>query len=466
WVLHMLRSQLGEELYRRCIRTYLERHRYGNVVTEDLRAVIEELSGRSYDQFFDQWVYHAHHPELEVNYHWDEKTRLAKLSIRQAQKLGDNVSLFNFPLTVRFKGKFGAVDRPVQVKEKEEDFYFPLESAPEIVRLDPDYTLLARITFNPPSAMLHAQLADANDAVGRLLAVEQLSAKKDKETVARLKERLNQDPFYGVRVEASRALRSIHTDEALEALLASSRQSDARVRRHVVDDLGGFYRDTAYAAARQTLEAEKNPDILSEAIRAIGGYAKPEVHEALLRFLNSESYRNELADAAIGAMRSQDDPAYLAPLLDALSKREAAFTSRGFGQGLSALAYLARNEEKKDNVREFLMGYLNHQKRSIHLAAINALGTLGDPKAIAALEKFATAAKESPERTAADRAVADLRAGRKPVDDFKNLRDEVLALQKQNRELRKELDDLKKKVEAAGAQPAQTKSKKKTANKK
>ena len=467
WVLHMLRSQLGEELYRRCIRTYLERHRYGNVVTEDLRAVIEELSGRSYDQFFDQWVYHAHHPELEVNYNWEEKTRLAKVSVRQAQKLGDNVSLFNFPLTVRFKGKFGTADRPIQVKEKEEDFYFPLESAPEIVRLDPDYTLLAKITFNPPNAMLPAQLADANDAVGRLLAVEQLSAKKDKETVARLKERLNQDPFYGVRVEASRALRSIHTDEALEALLASTRQSDARVRRQVVDDVGGFYRDTAYAAARQTLDADKNPDILSEAIRGIGGYAKPEVHEALLQFLNSESYRNELADAAISAMRLQDDPAYLAPLLDALSKREAGFTSRGFGQGLRTLAYLARNEEKKDNVREFLMGYLNHQKRNIHLAAINALGALGDPKAIAVLEKFATSStKESPERTAAERAVADLRAGRKPVDDFKNLRDEVLELQKQNRELRKELDDLKKQVEVAGRKPAEGKSKKKPPGKK
>jgi len=87
WVLHMLRAQLGEELYRRCIKTYLERHRYGNVTTEDLRAVIEELSGRSYDQFFDQWLYHAHYPELAVDYSWDELAKLAKISIRQEQTL-------------------------------------------------------------------------------------------------------------------------------------------------------------------------------------------------------------------------------------------------------------------------------------------------------------------------------------------------------------------------------------------
>src|SRR5262249_6103441 len=161
--------------------------------------------------------------------------------------------------------------------------------------------------------------------------------------------------------------------------LGSTKQSDARVRHQVVDDIGGFYRETAYETARNTLEAEKNPAILSTAIRALGGYGKPEVQRALLRFLNTEAYRNELADAATAAMRWQDDPAYLDPLLDTLAHREGAFTSRGFGQALSTLAYLARNEEKKDRARDFLAGHLNDQKRTIRLAAITALGTLGDP---------------------------------------------------------------------------------------
>src|ERR1041385_4614836 len=461
----MLRSQLGEDLYRRCIKTYLERHQFDNVVTEDLRAVVEELSGRSFDQFFDQWVYHAHHPELEITNRWDETAKLAKVTVRQAQALSENVLLFHFPLAIRFKGNFGTIDRQVQVAQKEEDFYFPLPEAPQIVRVDPAYTLLAKIKVQTPTPMLYAQLADQDDAVGRLLAIEQLSAKKDKETVAKLKERLNNDPFYGVRLEASQALRSIHNDEALDALLASTKQSDPRVRQQVVTDTGGFYRDTACDSARKTLEAEKNPDILSAAIRALGGYAKPEVSAALLKYLNSQSYRNELADAAIAAMRLQDDPAYLGPLLETLAQRESEFTSRGFGQGLSTVAYLARNEEKKDRVREFLAGYVNHKKRAIRLAAMGALGTLGDPKAIAALEKLATAAKESPERTAAEKALADLRAARKPVDDFKNLRSEVLDLQKQNRELRKELDELKKKVAVTESKAGEASSKKQTARK-
>ncbi|MEO6035806.1 MAG: M1 family metallopeptidase, partial [Verrucomicrobiota bacterium] len=96
WVLHMLRSQLGAELYRRAINAYVGRHQFENVITEDLNSAIEEISGRSFDQFFDQWLYHGHFPEIEAAYSWDPGLKLAKVSIRQVQKISEEVLLFNF----------------------------------------------------------------------------------------------------------------------------------------------------------------------------------------------------------------------------------------------------------------------------------------------------------------------------------------------------------------------------------
>src|ERR1017187_7012906 len=234
FVLRMLRAQLGEDLYRRCIKTYLERHQYGNVVTHDLSSVIEEFSGRAYDQFFDQWVYHAHYPELAAAYSWDENAKLAKISLQQKQALSDDVLLFNFPLTVVFNGKSGRVEKTITVKEASEDFYFSLPEAPAGVRLDPRLEVLAKISIDLPPPMLEAQLADKDDVVGRLQAVTALKDKKDHASVARLKTALNHDAFYGVRVEAADALASIHTDESLDALLGSLEQSDARVRSAVI----------------------------------------------------------------------------------------------------------------------------------------------------------------------------------------------------------------------------------------
>lgn len=450
WVLQMLRSQLGEDLYRRCIRTYLERHQYGSVVTEDLRRVIEELSGRAYDQFFDQWVYHAHNPELEVTYNWDEKTKLAKVAIKQVQKMDENVVLFNFPLTIRFKGKFGKVDKQVQVKDKTGDFEFVLDSAPELVRIDPDQAILAKTTFRIPTPMLYTQLAEADDVVGRAMAIEQLSEKRDLETISKLKHTLNHDGYHSIRSKAAQALRTIGSDEALAALVESTKQSDARVRNEVVNALAGFYKDAAFKALLEVSRSERNPVILAAAIRGLGAYANSEVHGLLVKYINSESYRNQVAESAIEAMNSQDDPAYIAPLMDAMKVHEKDFRSGGTASGLRVLGYLARNEERKDSVREFLMGYVNDKRQYVQSSAISALGTLGDSKVVAALQVFAYA-KNSPAQAAAQGAVAKLRAGRKPVDDFKNLRQEVTDLEKANKDLRKDLDDLKKQVTAKDA---------------
>ena len=465
WVLHMLRAQLGEELYRRCIKTYLDRHQYGTVVTEDLNAVIEELSGRSFDRFFDQWVYHGHYPELEVSYSWNEADKLARLNVRQTQTLSDQVLLFQFPLPVRFKTKAGVADQEFTVKEKEEDFYCPLPEAPLPVRIDPALTVLAHIRFSPPPTMLEAQLNDPDDALGRLLAVAQVSGRKTHEAVAHLKKRLNQDPFYGVRLEASRGLRSIHTDDALEALLASTNQPDARVRRQVRDDLRGFYRDSVLASATAALSTEKHADVVATLIETLAPYASPATSTLLLRYLETDSYQNELAGAAIRTMRTQDSPAYVAPLLQTLQQREQAFTSHGFAQALGTLAYLARREDHPDAVREFLARQVNHPRRTVQRAALAALGELGDPQAIAVLGPFARAAKDSPERQAAEMSIAALRAAKKPADDLRDLRQEVLDLQKEDRTLRRELDDLRKRLDKLGppnvAAPAREPKKKK-----
>ena len=454
WVLHMLRCQLGADLYRQCVRTYLDRHAYGTVETADLRKVIEELSGRSYERFFEQWVYGIGAPTLDVTYAWDEKAKLARVSVKQTQKISDEAHLFQFPLTLRFKSKSGVTDHVVQVRDKEEDFYLPLKAAPDVVRVDPGLTLLARINFKPAAPMLFAQFADKSDFIGQHHALDNLAGRSDGETIAKLKAALNSDSHYAIRSRAAELLKQARTDESLAALISSlaptERETvrDARVRNAIVSALGGFYHEDAFAALKQSLATEKNPGIQATALRALGPYAKPEARDLLVKFLNTPSYRDRLAEAAIAGMKAQEDPAFVAPLLAALQAHEATLMSTVFSAGLDALATLARNEAKKDSLRNFLTARVNSSKERVRLAAITALGTLEDPRAIAALETFTGLAADRPEKTAADKALVQLRTARKPGEDLKGLRTEVLDLQKSNREMKKDLEMLKKKLEA------------------
>jgi aminopeptidase N len=449
WVLHMLRTELGEKMFRKCVKTYLERHALGSVVTEDFRSVIEELTGRSYDRFFDQWIYHGRHPDLKVGYEWSQQDKLAKITVEQTHKVTDNVMLFDFRTKIRFVMGDKVLDREIDVDSKQHDFYFRLPGKPDIVLFDPEYGLLANVTFDKSAPMLYEQLAYKDDVIGRLKAVEALEKKKDKKTVAKLKETLNNDPFYGVRQRASAALETIHTNEAFEALADSLDQEDARVRNDVVRYIGDFYRPESLELTRKILRVEENPAILGGAIRNLGLYHHKRTRRLLVKYLKSRSYRNELASAAIEAIRRLDEPFFAGPLQQVLTEREDQFRSWDFARALETLARISCNDEDKTKVREFLVDYVNHPKEAIQAGAIRALGALGDTKAIPVLETFSSDEPKSRIERAAERALKDLRDRKELVPrEIIQLRETVDKLQKETDRLRDDLDDFKKRLEA------------------
>ena len=453
WVLHMLRSQLGADLYRKCIKTYLERHRNSIVRTEDLQDVIEEVSGLSFDQFFDQWLFHGGVPELKVDYSWDAASKQARISVRQTQKLSEQVRLFRVPLPVGFAipGQKEQLRVKADVSKEVEDFYFHLPAQPELVRIDPDYTVLAKIAFNPPGAMLDKQLH--SDILGRLLAISSL----DEKHIDKLGKALREDSFYAVRAEAAKALAKITEPEARAVLISGSNsQPDARVRKTIVQSLAALNTAESQDALWKMAQSEKNPDILASIIETWG--ARPgdaAVATALRAHLNGTSYNNTLQLAAIKALRAQDDESAVP---DVLARLQSINDLRGRDAGVAfdALAFLARRptNSKRDAVRDFLTTKFTDPRNAWRLASAKALGTLRDPKALAVLEPLLSISNDriDPVREAAAKSVQDIRAGLDSPADLKKLWDRVQQLQKQAEEQQKELETLKKKSQPAAAE--------------
>ncbi len=203
WVLHMLRCQLTPDVYRRCVRDYLQRYALQSVVTDDLQRVLEETTGRSWDRFFDQWVYHAGHPQVKLQYEWLAQEKLAKVTIQQTQKVDQDVMLFQFPTRLRFLVDGHAIDHELLVQQEQQVCYVPLPAQPTLVRFDPDYTVLAEVDFDANEDMLLVQLQQNNDLIGHLLATESLARRPSQRIVDALKQTLQQDAHYGVRRAAS-----------------------------------------------------------------------------------------------------------------------------------------------------------------------------------------------------------------------------------------------------------------------
>ncbi len=448
WVLHMLRNDLGPALYRRCVKTFVQRHRFQSVVTQDLQDVVEELSGRSYQQFFDQWVYRGGVPQLRVSYSWDQTTKLARVTVKQVQKITKDVHLYKFPTQIRFTTKNGSVTRDITISKATEDFYTKLKSKPTVVRFDPTYRVLAEVAFPKPNEMLFAQLKDQKDVIGRLLALEALVKKKAWGTEKALGEALVKDKFWAVGQAAARGLGKLQTREALETLAKSLNQKDRRVKLAVIEAIGGYFSKETPGILDKVLASEKNELLLEAALVPRAKFTRDGVDKVLTKYLKSESYKHRLASAAVRAIRTTDDAAYLPILTKRISEDGAKFTTRDLGAALQTIGYLGRQLEDKTKVRQFLTGYLQDARKRLIAAAINALGDLRDAKAIPAVQSFANGPDDDRVTRAAKAALTKLRDTKSLPVEVRDLRSELMKIKEQNEALKKDSEQLKKKLDA------------------
>ncbi|MEX0822297.1 MAG: M1 family metallopeptidase [Rhodothermales bacterium] len=141
WVLHMLRSQLGDEVFFEGIRSYYRRHEHGTALTDDLQEAMEAAAGRSLETFFEQWVFRPGHPRLAVEWSWRDGE--AEVAVRQTQSA--EWPEFRFPLDLSFETPDGAVRHTVQIEDGEERFVLGVRSEPSALDLDPDGAMLMEI---------------------------------------------------------------------------------------------------------------------------------------------------------------------------------------------------------------------------------------------------------------------------------------------------------------------------------
>lgn len=135
WVLHMLRSEIGDSLFQQSIRTYYQKFRLSNADSKDFQKVVEFVTNSDLDWFFKQWLYRVGQPNLKINPKLDNN--IVSLAINQQ---GD---IFRFPLTVEIKLKNGQLlKEKLQITEKETNFNKTFSSEVESIRIDPDVELL------------------------------------------------------------------------------------------------------------------------------------------------------------------------------------------------------------------------------------------------------------------------------------------------------------------------------------
>lgn len=146
-VLHMLRERLGDEVFWRGVRLYLDRFRFGAVETADFRMVLEEVSGESLERFFNQWVLRAGAPKADVIVTWtadfpedDDGPGELLVTFRQVQTINADNPAYAMvvPIYCRFDNGDGEYVY-ITTEEREAETRVRMDRMPEDVRVDPHY---------------------------------------------------------------------------------------------------------------------------------------------------------------------------------------------------------------------------------------------------------------------------------------------------------------------------------------
>lgn len=298
-VLHMLRDYLGEESFRRVLKHFLHKHAYQAVDTHDFMKSIWEVTGLNLDWFFDQWIFGAGHPILEMEYEWNNKE--VTLSVRQIQDTTGNVSIFKMPVKVAITTASGTELHTIWLHESAQSFTFACDNKPLLVRFDPDHVLLKEWTFKKSKEELLFQ-AEEDEVIGRLWAVQQLSAHLDDPKVTDLlKNCVQEDPFWAVRREALQTLAK--AKQEISTILKNSIQDKhSRVRASAVSLLGDLRWEQWHSLFRKVYETDDSYVVQAEAVWALGKLKKGKDKTFFEKVSKEKSPRNILRNAANRAL--------------------------------------------------------------------------------------------------------------------------------------------------------------------
>ncbi len=454
-VYHMMRAELGDDLFYGAIATFLNDNAHRTVETIDLLRAIEKTTGRNLTFLFDQYVYRGGHPDYKLSYAWDSDSNLAKVTVTQSQS-----DLFDLkiPIGIRFvnDGKVEQKTFTVRIHEKEQSFYFPLEKKPDFISFDVDNFHLKTVELEYPMPELKAQLKYDPDPVSRLYAAQAIAKKGGLEAVKVLSDSLKNDAFWGVRAEVAENLATIKLDQAVEAVIAGLSDSDARVRRAIAQSLAQIATPESYEALGSIVEkGDVSYYVEAIALRSFGkvaasglsGSSEEQTLKLIDTVLKQRQGWNEVVRAgAIGALSQlKTSEAALNLILE--------YTQPGVPQPLRLAAIRSLGTistgQDKINVERILERLKVLSRETFFLTQVAvaiALGQMETTKAIGLLQALADQTPDGRVRRIAEESIQTVQKNAGSDKAVKQLREELDQLKKENQDLKSRLENLEAKA--------------------
>jgi aminopeptidase N len=463
-IIHMLRNYIGDKYFKRSLKTYLQTYANSVAETHDLRKVFELESGRSLEQFFDQWIFKAGHPDLRAEFYVDSS--IVKVKIEQTQE-GD---VFEFPLDVRLvfssshftyedknemreKGremKYQEAVYTFDISERENVFQIPIHnkkgSKIEWMSIDPYFKVLKTISLKAPKEMLIKQLHNGQTVIERIESARALKNESSQDIIESLQKTIIEDNFWGVSAEAAKTLGLIKSDSAYEALkncLSSSYMKHPKVIRAVVRAIGEFRKEDSLDMLKSMLFGrDKSYFVEAEIATAIGKTKNIQSIPILRKAIEMTSFQDVIAQGAIKGLKEFSENREIASLL--IEKSTYGHSNRIREAATFALGKFVReNHEVFDHLKKLL----TDKWLRIRINACRAFADAEDPKAIPELTWVIEHDIDHKVIRVAEECLNLIKESMKTPKEFMTIREDVDKLKSKNLEMMQKISRLERQLQ-------------------
>jgi aminopeptidase N len=383
-VLHMLRKYIGDEAFFGGLSAYLHKHAFKTAEIHELRLVFEEITGEDLNWFFNQWFLNTGHPEIKVNYEYNDSSKSLNFTVEQIQDR-ETFSVFEILTNIEVvsvDGKRQIV--PIRINKRIQTFTIPMQQAPAFAKLDANNDQLAVIQQDYGINEASALFSFGENYLDRYEAIDLVKSKSDSiyldiiekgfsdkfwdirktaiENCSKLatlrpietKKKLNHlainDPSSKVRAASIEALASHYPDISISELKDALMDSSYLVVSAALESIHYLNADEGVKVA-ETLTEVKNSDMKASIASIFAEEGKPEYNPFLIKSINeSDSYgRYNLAMIYGEYLLKQNDQVITEafPLLQQISTDKSLWFIRLAGvYSFSDILY--KYEEEKD----------------------------------------------------------------------------------------------------------------------
>ncbi|WP_312790791.1 M1 family aminopeptidase [Sphingobacterium sp.] len=166
-ILYALKEQMGDEAFYQSLKKYLTDNSFKTGEPQQLRLAMEEVTGKDWAPYFNQWYYQGGHPILKITTRNGENSVI--LNVAQIQD--STVQTFHLPLTVDIYTKNGKIRQTFQLNKRNAQFMVPLPAAVEFIDIDPEKTLVGEIQIDKSDADYLYQYEHAASFANRVGAI-------------------------------------------------------------------------------------------------------------------------------------------------------------------------------------------------------------------------------------------------------------------------------------------------------